>query len=359
MYQNIKNVYDDLREAWLKQGLPSTLLIRGKLGVGKKVLALHLAQLITCENKEQSPCKKCFSCLNYKWEEGEPQAHVQWMLPLDGKSQELLKAETRAEKVLDTSIEILKSPYHLKPYSDSAKQRVEAVRDLMKTLAGGSSKPRVVIIPEADRMEPPVANALLKILEEAPENTWFILTTSHPEKLLNTITSRSLKIALPSLNIKDYAGAMVGHGEFNPEELEWLYFFSEGAIGYGMTFNGQEVLNCRDFCLEILRRSRDVNPGSLLKFIETDVPLNEFLNHDNLDILWRMFSLIIDQLMRREFSDASLQESLAEFADIPREKLFRMSTHLEKITTLPPTVRAHARLSKLGLEWSLIEEGVL
>ncbi len=380
MYPNIEKVYIEMQKAWLKQGLPSTLLIKGKLGVGKKYLALKLAQLISCEKsvsrlehsvEEKSaaievPCGRCFSCRQFQWEQkdvstedGRRQVMVDWLTPLEGTSAELAKLEARRDRIQENVQGILKNPFALKPWSDQAKHRVEAARDLMKELQGGSDRYRVVIIPDAERMDAPVANALLKILEEAPERVWFILTTSHPERLLKTIISRSLQIALTPLGLSDFAQAMVTQGQFNPEEMEWLYYFSEGAMGYGLSFDGAEVLACRDFALNLLRQTLEKYPGDVLRFIEQDEGFNQFLNQGNLGVFWRMLALIFDQVMRDQFAQNPLKFDNEFLTRLGREKLFRMHEHLVEILRMPDTVRPQVRLAKWAMECSLIQEGVL
>jgi DNA polymerase-3 subunit delta' len=68
-------------------------------------------------------------------------------------------------------------------------------------------------------MNPACANKILKILEEPPANTIFILVTEEEQKLLSTIRSRCQTIRLPKIEEQDLADALAGHpalGDQNP-----------------------------------------------------------------------------------------------------------------------------------------------
>jgi DNA polymerase-3 subunit delta' len=83
--------------------------------------------------------------------------------------------------------------------------RIDQVRQLIHTLAMRpfSARHRVVIIAEAQTMNAEAANALLKILEEPPQQTTLILTAPHRSELLPTIVSRCRQIAFEPLASED------------------------------------------------------------------------------------------------------------------------------------------------------------
>jgi DNA polymerase-3 subunit delta' len=77
---------------------------------------------------------------------------------------------------------------------------IEKIRDIKKFLSTKpySHKNKIVIIPNADNLEIPAQNALLKILEDPGENNYLILTTNKPNSLLATILSRTHQIKIHS-----------------------------------------------------------------------------------------------------------------------------------------------------------------
>jgi DNA polymerase-3 subunit delta' len=98
---------------------------------------------------------------------------------------------------------------------------VDQMRDLMKEiqLKPTEAEFKVAIIVAADRMRAEAANAFLKTLEEPPAKSVLILLTTEPQRLLETILSRCLRL--------NFGGG--GARPLTPAQLEWLTAFSELA----------------------------------------------------------------------------------------------------------------------------------
>lgn len=106
----------------------------------------------------------------------------------------------------------------LRPESKMRILRVEQLRDLMRemNLKPSEAQFKVGVIVAADRMNTESANAFLKTLEEPPERSILILLSTEPQRLLETIVSRCLRLT--------FAGG--ARRELPPEEAEWLASFS-------------------------------------------------------------------------------------------------------------------------------------
>jgi DNA polymerase-3 subunit delta' len=93
----------------------------------------------------------------------------------------------------------------------------EIIQKLHKKAYEAEYKVSLIWLPET--MNATCANKILKILEEPPANTLFILVTEEEHRLLGTIRSRCQTIRLPKIGEQDLAGALAGHpslGENNP-----------------------------------------------------------------------------------------------------------------------------------------------
>lgn len=89
---------------------------------------------------------------------------------------------------------------------------------------------RVVIIDTADEMNTSVANSILKVLEEPPKDTFFLLVSHQPSRLLPTIRSRCRVLRCGFLNADDITAALE-KAEIQPKSVEALSALSGGSVG--------------------------------------------------------------------------------------------------------------------------------
>jgi len=109
----------------------------------------------------------------------------------------------------------------VRPESKSRIITIDQVRELMREiqLKPTEAKYKVATIVAADRLRVEAANAFLKTLEEPPANSILILLTTNPQRILETILSRCLRL--------NFAGE--GPRRPDPAQMEWLASFSELA----------------------------------------------------------------------------------------------------------------------------------
>ena len=117
-----------------------------------------------------------------------------------------------------------------------ARMAVEDARALghFLSLKAGLGGRRVVVVDVADEMNRETANAILKVLEEPPEETFFFLLAHAPGRLLPTIRSRCLHVPLSALSSEQVRAALEGLEaleEVAPERLEAAIAQSAGAPG--------------------------------------------------------------------------------------------------------------------------------
>lgn len=179
MYKWQKNQWNNI----LKQGakMPHALLLRGRSGIGKYDFALLVAKTVLCPNtkNDDAACGNCPSC---NWfAEG---THPDFMLigPDD--------AETSDENVTNAKKKTVKK-------TQIAVAKIRKLIDDLSLSSHQHNSYRVIIISPADALNVIAANALLKMLEEPPANTLFLLVTSQPQRLLPTITSRCQIVDMP------------------------------------------------------------------------------------------------------------------------------------------------------------------
>ena len=102
---------------------------------------------------------------------------------------------------------------------------------LMKRLSMKSSQGgyKVAVVWLAERMNQECANKLLKLLEEPPAQTLFILVCQEPEQLLETIKSRTQRIDLPPIAVHDMQQALIQKRNITPEDARRVARLANGS----------------------------------------------------------------------------------------------------------------------------------
>lgn len=238
-----EKVRHSLVRAHLTCGLPHSLLLHGLRGVGKQRMALWLAQLQVCEAPTESgPCGECKSCRMALRVE-HPDIH--WYFPLHrpkGASGDKL-----AHALEMARIEAL-SEFKARPIRPS---QGDELRGLYLAIIRGVRKrahvrpimapAQVFIIGDAEFLvpqeaSPEAANALLKLLEEPPDGTRFVLTSSEPGRLLPTIRSRTVPLHLAPLPYTQVESFLIDHGATDADTAAWAAGMAQGSIGRALGF---------------------------------------------------------------------------------------------------------------------------
>jgi DNA polymerase III subunit delta' len=218
--------------------LPQVLLLTGPIGVGKQRLALWLAQLAFCERRNEEPCGNCRSC---RLIAGLSHPDVHWFVPIPRpKAPDPDKQVEEAAQAIAQVLEERRAE-PLYPLPDGmathslASVRLLQRRAMLTAVEGG---PRVFIIVEADRLiaqesSQEAANALLKLLEEPPAGSLFLLTTVEPRRLLPTMRSRAVPVRLGRLSDAEVSEFLQAHLRpvLSSKDLEQRVVLAEGSIG--------------------------------------------------------------------------------------------------------------------------------
>src|SRR6267143_498773 len=172
---------DQAWKAWvrLRERLPHAILIQSGEGVGEFELARACAQSLLCEKPgpDRRACGACRAC--------------NWFSQGNHPDFRLIVPESMAPESREEGAEPAKKK--------SEQIRIEQARELAGFLAVGTHRGglRVILIYPAEAMNTNTQNALLKNLEEPPPATAFLLVATQAERLLATVRSRCLRLALP------------------------------------------------------------------------------------------------------------------------------------------------------------------
>lgn len=194
MYRWHKKQWNSIMQ---RQGaLPHAILLRGREGVGKHDFATSLSHALLCSQAtdDQQACGQCPSC-NWLKEGANPDFKL--ITPEEGDDSTSKKKTTKKSQISVAQIRQLYSYLSLTNHQ-----------------VGGH---RIILISPAEALNIASANALLKMLEEPPPNTLFLLVASQPQRLLPTIISRCQIVDLPIPAKEDAIQWLKEQGVSRPE----------------------------------------------------------------------------------------------------------------------------------------------
>lgn len=229
-----EEVKQQLRQAVRDGRIPHAQLFTGISGVGKLPLALAYAQYIACPNRtDEDSCGTCPTCLQYQKLQ-HPDLHFAFPI---------VKGD--AGDVCDDFMDKFRSMILSQPYFDIddwyrylgvetkqgmiyEKESGEILRKLSLKSFGDGYKVMIIWLPE--KMHVACANKLLKLLEEPPMKTVFLLISEQPELLLTTIVSRTQEVRVPRLTEAEIADVLLrDHSDVSPSLAADIAHMSSGS----------------------------------------------------------------------------------------------------------------------------------
>jgi len=233
-----------LAAAAAEKRLPGTLLFHGPPGIGKQRLALWLAQLLVCEQPTASgPCDRCRACtMTLRLEHPDVHWYFPMLRPKSSGGPEKLAEALEDARAAELAVR-REQPFRPTRPAELLGIFLAQMQTLRRQAANRPAMARrqVFIIGEAEYLSPQeatteAANALLKILEEPPSDTTFILTASDPDELLPTIRSRLLPIRLRPLPTETVEQVLRDRVNADAGASRLAARLSEGSIGRALGF---------------------------------------------------------------------------------------------------------------------------
>ena len=239
-----KRLISLLSRAIARQTLPPSLLFAGPVGVGKRRVAMAVAEAVNClkprtgsdpisvsdrEMGSDPICDACGECASCK----------------------------RIARGVHLDVIVIEP-------GDSGSIKIEQVRDAIDRAdyRPFEGKRRVVVIDHADALVPQAQNALLKTLEEPPSASIFILASAMPDALLPTVLSRCPRLRFGPLSAADVAGALIANHGYSDADARAAASDADGSIGRALEMDSADLADAREGAGRLLEQAARVSDPS-------------------------------------------------------------------------------------------------
>jgi DNA polymerase-3 subunit delta' len=241
---------------------PHALMLFGPEGTGKLTLAVAMAQYLSCKDrKEDDSCGVCPSCIKFG-KLVHPDLH--FVVPV------LKTGSMTAPPISDDYAavwrETLLADFYLtesqwyESLGAENKQGIINVKESENIIRKLGFKPyesdyRMVVIWLPEKMNPPAANKLLKLIEEPPEKTLILMVSEHTDRILPTILSRTQLLHVPPVSEADIREGLLQQGQTDGQLVEDAVLRANGSISIALQTLRQDEIEDHHFELftELMR----------------------------------------------------------------------------------------------------------
>ncbi|WP_026996028.1 DNA polymerase III subunit [Flectobacillus major] len=250
-------------------------LFHGTVGSANLALAWAYATYINCEDKQPSDaCGKCASCAKMKKLVHPDFYHI---FPT-ATTKKIKEADSEAYMPLWRNF-LAESPYgqlpdwleHIgvegnKQGNISAEEARKIIQKI--SLKAFEAEYKILLIWQPEMLNQSSANALLKILEEPPAKTLFLLVCNDANKLLTTILSRTQKVSVPLFSDEDVVRYLVEKKQVEQTRARQIAYLSEGNMSKALSLAFKELEGKHLWFANWMRMSYKMDIAALIKLAE-------------------------------------------------------------------------------------------
>lgn len=214
----------------VKEGrIPHAQMFLGAEGSGNLALALAYAQYIACKTKtDEDSCGTCPNCIKYS-KLIHPDLHFTFPTVGSKEISDHFMEQWRATFLTKPYLNVFEWLMSLGAENKQGNITVDECRNIIKKLSlksfEGDYKVLIMWMPEYLGKE---GNTLLKLIEEPPQKTLFLLAANNDEHILGTIKSRTQLVKIPSLQQPEIQEALIEKHQADQETARSAAFLAEG-----------------------------------------------------------------------------------------------------------------------------------
>jgi DNA polymerase-3 subunit delta' len=237
--------------------VPGAMLFTGEDGIGKKLFALEIARALNCRSpRGVEGCGQCPSCVRiakFNYPQSADSDDWKGIIWTDHPDVGMVVAPKRL--LLVEQMRQIEREANFRPYEGKA---------------------RLFLIEDADKLNDPSANALLKILEEPPHTSHIVLLTSRPAMLLPTIRSRCQMIRFSPLTPQEIKKHLIDNKLAGAAEARSRARVARGSLGRAVDQDFDEYTSQREAMLRVLSAlaAEDASGGDRIQLLRSAEDLN-------------------------------------------------------------------------------------
>lgn len=273
-------IKDHLLRSVKEDRISHAQLFAGGEGTGSFLLALAYAQYLNCLNRgEHDACGTCSSCVKAS-KMVHPDIHFVFPVIKEGSK---AVSDDRIKEFREFVLErqYFSAGQWFDRISDGKKSGViyddESAVILRKlSMKNFEGRYKIMIIWLPERMNVSGANKLLKILEEPPTSTVFLLVSENPQSLLATILSRTQMLNIPPIETESLVEALKQKYDFSESEINLAARLSKGnyvrAVDYLSSSRDQSVFF--EMFTSLMRSTYSRKVFDIMKWVDEVAPLS-------------------------------------------------------------------------------------
>ena len=220
-----EQIKEHLQNAISAKKISHAYIINGEKSSGKEFIARVFAMTLQCEKGGTEPCQECHSCKQAMTKNQPDIIYV------------------RHEKPNTISVDDIRTQVNndivIKPYS---------------------SRYKIYMIDEAEKMNEQAQNALLKTIEEPPAYAILILLTTNAAAFLPTILSRCVTLNIKAVPDEKIRGYLMRKYQIPDYQADVCVAFAQGNVGKAIQLASSEEFNeLKDAVLQLIKRLRDID----------------------------------------------------------------------------------------------------
>jgi DNA polymerase-3 subunit delta' len=269
-----ERVVETLKRALAQERVAHAYLFHGPDGVGKRAVALEMARALQCTEQTEAACGECRACRK-TGRMVHPDVHVLFPYPKGTDEADVAERIQRLGDNPYAAVDFVRRPSLSDPTETSNKQvmyHIDRVQDdLLRPMSfrPGEGQYKVAVVTDVEHMNETAANSFLKLLEEPPPQTVFLLTTSRPEQLLPTIVSRCQRLRFDPLLPESIETALVEREDVDPDAAAMLARMADGSYSHALDLAQNEALMAgRELVLDYFRAAYTQKVESLTACVQ-------------------------------------------------------------------------------------------